>query len=480
MPGMNSGLDSTDPLIVAAFRTALLHQGLIALLVIGVAAAIWAGLRAQRDPGLPVQDEPAARRLLRIGFGLLWLFDGILQAQPGMPTGLLPQGIEPTALSSAAWVRHVVNWGGTAWTYHPVQASAAAVWIQVGLGLWLLAAPRGAISRLAGLVSVGWGLVVWAFGESFGGIFAPGLTWLTGAPGAVLIYVVAGALIALPARAWLSPRIGQLTLAGLGVFLAVMAGVQARPGTGFWQGTSSGQPGTLAAMAQSMAQTPQPRFLSGWVSAFAAFDQAHGFAVNLFVVVALTVIAVAFVSGPRARQPERRSDPRRVRRRPSAHLDYPAPGFTLTSQYGKTVSLSSLRGKVLLLGFINPACPVLTRPAIGPEFSQASRMLGGDRVELAGIVLSPADRSVRTLQAFDRREGLNQVPGWLYLTGTLAQLQQVWHEYGTASQDEIYVIDQAGHIRQKYSTGTGPGTAALNSSFAMLFADAARQAQGTS
>jgi hypothetical protein len=297
MPGMNSGLDSTDPLIVAAFRTALLHQGLIALLVIGVAAAIWAGLRAQRDPGLPVQDEPAARRLLRIGFGLLWLFDGILQAQPGMPTGLLPQGIEPTALSSAAWVRHVVNWGGTAWTYHPVQASAAAVWIQVGLGLWLLAAPRGAISRLAGLVSVGWGLVVWAFGESFGGIFAPGLTWLTGAPGAVLIYVVAGALIALPARAWLSPRIGQLTLAGLGVFLAVMAGVQARPGTGFWQGTSSGQPGTLAAMAQSMAQTPQPRFLSGWVSAFAAFDQAHGFAVNLFVVVALTVIAVAFVSG---------------------------------------------------------------------------------------------------------------------------------------------------------------------------------------
>jgi hypothetical protein len=57
-------------------------------------------------------------------------------------------------------------------------------------------------------------------------------------------------------------------------------------------------------MAQSMAQTPQPRFLSGWVSAFAAFDQAHGFAVNLFVVVALTVIAVAFASGrPRLIRP---------------------------------------------------------------------------------------------------------------------------------------------------------------------------------
>src|SRR5580700_12267732 len=162
MPGMGS--DRPDPEVVAAFRAALLHQGLIALLVLAALAAAWAVLRARRrapaadyPPGRRIfagavlaGTEPTGRRLLRIGFGLLWLFDGILQAQPAMPTGLLPQGIEPTALSSSAWVRDVVNWGGTAWTYHPVQASAAAVWIQVGLGLWLLAAPRGPASRLAG------------------------------------------------------------------------------------------------------------------------------------------------------------------------------------------------------------------------------------------------------------------------------------------------------------------------------------------
>ena len=93
-------------------------------------------------------------------------------------------------------------------------------------------------------------------------------------------------------------------------------------------------------------------------------------------------------------------------------------------------------------------------------------------------MLSPAGRSARALQAFDQREGLNLVPGWLYLTGTLTQLRQVWHEYGTVSQDEIYVIDSAGHVRQKYATGAGPGTAATNSSFAVLFADAARRAMG--
>ncbi len=144
-----------------------------------------------------------------IGFGNLWLFDAFLQAQPKMAVGLPSLVIEPSAASSPAWVQHLVNWAGTTWSYHPVQAGAAAVWIQAGLGIWMVAAPRGAMSRLAGLAGAGWALVVWIFGESLGGIFAPGLTWLTGAPGAAAVYVVAGLLIALPESAWHSPRLGQ-------------------------------------------------------------------------------------------------------------------------------------------------------------------------------------------------------------------------------------------------------------------------------
>jgi hypothetical protein len=79
----------------------------------------------------------------------------------------------------------------------------------------------------------------------------------------------------------------------------VMAGLQAQPGLGYWQGTMYGQPGPLATMIQSMAQTPQPRLLSGWVTAFGAFDQAHGFAVNLVAVVALAAVGAAFLSGRR-------------------------------------------------------------------------------------------------------------------------------------------------------------------------------------
>jgi len=178
MPGMNSGVNINDPAAAAAFRAALLHQGIIALAVFALLGMAWLWLRARRpaavtvraepSPSEPGRNEPAGRQLLAISFGNLWLLDGILQAQPKMAIGLPSQVIEPTAASSPAWVQQVVNWAGTTWSYHPMQAGAAAVWIQIGLGVWLLAAPRGAMSRLAGLVSIGWGLIVWVFGEGFG------------------------------------------------------------------------------------------------------------------------------------------------------------------------------------------------------------------------------------------------------------------------------------------------------------------------
>jgi cytochrome oxidase Cu insertion factor (SCO1/SenC/PrrC family) len=318
MPGMNSGLDPNDPLVVAAFKAALLHQGLIALLIFGTLGLAWMSLRialptAARSPvtaTVPAPAEPSWRQMLRIGFGLVWLFDGILQAQPKMAIGMPSQVIEPTAATSPLWVQHVVNWAGTTWSYHPMQAGTAAVWIQVGIGIWLLAAARGTLSRLAGLASVAWGLVVWVFGESFGGIFAPGLTWMFGAPGAVLIYVVAGVLIALPERARYGQclgrlTLGRLTLAGLGTFLIGMAVMQAWPGRGFWQGaTAHGQQGSLAAMTTTMATTSQPHVLSAWIGALTTFDEAHGFAVNLFVVIALAATGAAFLSGqPRLIRP---------------------------------------------------------------------------------------------------------------------------------------------------------------------------------
>ncbi len=640
MPGMNSGLNPADPTLVAAFRSALLHQGGLAVIILAFLWLLWATARTWRlttpvakpegsagsgtaGPGNGARArwawlgggvwEAPGRRLLRVGFGLIWILDGILQAQPKMAGGLAAQVIEPIASSSPPWVQHVVNWGGTIWSYHPIQSAAASVWIQVGLGIWLLVAAHGPWSRLAGLAAVAWGLVVWVFGESFGGIFAPGLSWLTGAPGAVLLYVVAGALVALPEDAWRSPRLGRLLLAGLGLFYLGMAVLQAWPGRGYWQGVSHGTPGTLASMVQSMAATPQPHVLSALVADFGAFAASNGFAVNLVVVIVLAATGAIFLSGrPRlvryavwfgvvfgladwvlvqdlgflgglgtdpnsmiplmllfgtgylaltptpqeapaavvvvaetaaadevsagpsadGRRGLRTLTPRALSGKVasasarsvgavaalaiiligaapmaaaaasrtadpilalaiagnSAPEDYPAPGFQLTDQNGQPVSLASLRGKVVLMTFLDPVC-TSDCPIIGAEFKQTGVLLGSaDKdVELVAVVANPTYRSVAFTRAFDREEGLDTVPNWLYLSGSLSQLTAVWQHYGVevqnlpagamvAHSDLALVIDRTGHIREETSSDPGPATTATRSSFSVLLTQYARQA----
>ncbi len=206
-----------------------------------------------------------------------------------MPVGLPTDVVQPAAASSPGWVKHLVNDGTLIWMRHPISAAAATVWIQIGIGVLLLLARRGRLSQWAAVVSIAWGLVVWVFGEAFGGIFGSGLTWLFGAPGAVLLYVVAGVLIALPERVWLDKRLGRALLGVLGVFFIGMAILQAWPGRGFWQGQRNphATAGSLTSMVQTMSQTSQPRALSSAVSSFASFDAQHGWFVNLFIVLAL-------------------------------------------------------------------------------------------------------------------------------------------------------------------------------------------------
>jgi cytochrome oxidase Cu insertion factor (SCO1/SenC/PrrC family) len=641
VPGMNSGLSPGDPTLVAAFKSALIHQGAIAALLVVFVLLSWAtartwpyaasGVRPKAKAGAARTDgtgEARGRWLLRIGFGALWILDGILQAQPKMAAGLPTLVIHPTAASSPAWVQHLVNWGGTAWSYHPIQAGAASVWIQAGIGAWLIAAARGRWSRLAGLASVAWGLVVWVFGESFGGIFAPGLSWLTGAPGAVLLYVAAGALIALPESSWRSPRAGRRLLAGLGIYFAGMAVLQAWPGRGFWQGTAAGQPGNLTAMVQSMTSTPQPHVLSALLARFASFTASNGFAVNLVVVIALAALGVILLTGqPRlvryamwfglafcladwvlvqdfgilggvgtdpnsmiptalllvagylalAHAPQERlvsegapmaagaaegevpgdgdggtgedgtgthgvrGGWRQLRPRAlsgmlagaraqsvaavaavavillgaapmasaavnrtadpilalaiagnSASLDLRAPAFQLTDQNGRTVTQASLRGKVVLMTFLDPVCTT-DCPIIAQELKQAGALLGAQdsRVTLVAIVANPTYRSTAFTQAFDRQEGLTAVPNWLYLTGSLSQLAAVWRQYGvtvenlpagamSAHNDLAIVIDRSGYVRQEMSADPGPGTTSTQSSFSVLLSQYARQALGPS
>ncbi|HUY46953.1 MAG TPA: SCO family protein [Streptosporangiaceae bacterium] len=662
MSGMGSTLQLTNPTVVAAFHSALIHQGIIALLIYFLLAMLWVSVRewvpasrgsAGAAAAGALAAEPRGRRLIRIGFGLLWILDGLLQAQAAMPLGLATNVTEPAAASSPAWVQHLVDFAAKGWTYQPVNAAAAAVWIQVGIGIWLLTAARGRWSRLGGLASVGWGLVVWIFGEAFGGIFAPGLSWLFGAPGAALFYCLAGALIALPDRAWLGKRLGRRVLAVMGLFFTGMAVLQAWPGRGFWQGTVGKQPGDLTSMVQGMAQSSQPGFLAAWARGFGSFTAAHGAIVNLVAVIALAVTGLALLSGQRRVlrpalagmlvlcaadwmlvqdmgifgglgtdpnsmipvaliavggylalayapapaeaavpapaaeqagapadlavlatpadlavpaaateqaaaaagtaaaagapagpvQPVQRVHGWRERLRPgrlaqvlgtasprtlgavgalgiaiigvvpmaaasasttaspiiaqaldgsSAPLDFRAPAFQLTNEHGRPVSLASLRGKVVLLTFLDPVC-TSDCPIIAQEFRQADQLLGAQarNVDLVAVVANPVYNQVVYTQAFDRQEHMASLPNWQYLTGSTARLKKVWQQYGIAAQilpaggmighsDIAYVIDRSGRTRTELNFDPGPGSASSEASFAGELSTAAQQSLASS
>lgn len=576
MPGMDSGLDAANPALVAAFMSALLHQLIIVAGIVLAVALAHRVVRRRCVAGRPDRDaEPGARRFLRIGFGGLWIFDAILQAQPKMAGGLPSQVIAPVAAASPSWVRAVVGFGSTVWSYHPVPAATSAVWIQAGLGVWLLAARTGWPSRLAGLGSVAWGLIVWVFGESFGGIFAPQPTWLTGAPGAVALYVLAGALIALPSRAWSGPRLGRRLLAGIGLFWIGMAALQAWPGNGFWQG---GDSGAMATLVSAMAEIPQPHVQAAMVSAFASFAGADTVALNLFVVIALAALGVAFVvarprllrvaavaatvfcgavwvlvqdlgfpgglgTDPNSMVPwvllvwggylavtehatvsapvvtarssvlrplvvvgavgivllgavpmaaasvDRNADPIIAQAIAGApvRLDLPAPGFSLINgESGQRVSLASLRGKVVLLTFLDPVCAGCTQ--IARQLQAASNLLDtdGGRVVLVAIAASTMHSRAMFIRAFDRNQGFTTDRNWRFLTGTAAELQQVWNGYETVAPSMmvgmmvhsavVFVIDTTGRIQWEVRDAPGPATASAQSSFAVLLADAARPA----
>jgi cytochrome oxidase Cu insertion factor (SCO1/SenC/PrrC family) len=171
--------------------------------------------------------------------------------------------------------------------------------------------------------------------------------------------------------------------------------------------------------------------------------------------------------------------------------DRPAPGFQLTNgETGRPVSLASLRGKVVLLTFLDPVC--VGCPQIAQQLHAANALLGtaDNRVAVVAIAASTMHSRVTFIRAFDYRQGLTTAPDWQFLTGTPADLEQVWAAYEKLSpgmmagmmvhSEVVFVIDATGQIRWEVKDAPGPATESAQSSFAVLLANAARQTLGPS
>lgn len=137
------------------------------------------------------------------------------------------------------------------------------------------------------------------------------------------------------------------------------------------------------------------------------------------------------------------------------------PDIALVDQHGQKISLSSLKGKPVLFDFIYTTCP-------GPCLLLTSRMkriaeqLGpalGTEARIVSITVDPEHDHPEQLLAY-AKEFKADVRGWLFLTGTpkqiddvMARLKLIRQREANGAEDhvlEFFLVDANGHAVLQY------------------------------
>lgn len=177
-------------------------------------------------------------------------------------------------------------------------------------------------------------------------------------------------------------------------------------------------------------------------------------------VAALVVGALAFTRQSPSSLPQTAALANNPTLDPGTPIHGVAPDFTLTDQFGRAVSLSAFRGKVVILAFNDPLCTTIC-PLTTTAMVEAKRLLGpaGAQVELLGVAANPAATETRWVRAYSQAHGM--MHAWRFLNGSLARLKRVWHAYGIEAQvvagqvdhtPAVYVIDTQGKLSRLFMT----------------------------
>jgi cytochrome oxidase Cu insertion factor (SCO1/SenC/PrrC family) len=155
-----------------------------------------------------------------------------------------------------------------------------------------------------------------------------------------------------------------------------------------------------------------------------------------------------------------------------------APEFRLTDQNGRTLSLSSLRGKVIVLEFMDPHCTDIC-PLVSQEFVDAYHDLGkkASQVVFTAVNVNQYFNQVRDVAAYSTEHQLSSIPDWHFFTGPVGALRTTWSGYNISvaapnpnadivHTSIIYFIDPDGrerYIAAPMADYTSTGTAYLPS-----------------
>jgi peroxiredoxin len=126
----------------------------------------------------------------------------------------------------------------------------------------------------------------------------------------------------------------------------------------------------------------------------------------------------------------------------------PAPAFSLTDQDGKTVNLSDFAGKIIVLEWVNPACPIVQR-----HYKAGTMIDLYTQYKDKGIVwLSINSTSTDTNDA-DKKWATDQKVPWPVLSDASGA---TGHAYGATNTPGMFVVGADGTVKYKGAIDNDP------------------------
>jgi hypothetical protein len=228
------------------------------------------------------------RRSVQTVLGLIWVLVGALQFQSFMYEKGFIQMLTGMEAGQPGWVASSVNRGAIIMQSHQVLFNSLAALIQVAIGLGIL---YRRTTKPAIVVSFAWALIVWWFGEAFGMLFMNMAVPLTGAPGAVILYALIGAIV------WPNDRPGGLLgVRGARAAWAVLWGVMA------WLWLLAPSSSTNAIHDAIAAAPSGMGWLSSLQNGFASITKGNGLIFALILSALSAAIAIAVAKNWRAKE----------------------------------------------------------------------------------------------------------------------------------------------------------------------------------
>ncbi|MGH7855870.1 MAG: redoxin domain-containing protein, partial [Candidatus Binatia bacterium] len=137
----------------------------------------------------------------------------------------------------------------------------------------------------------------------------------------------------------------------------------------------------------------------------------------------------------------------------------PAPDFKLSDLDGREVSLASLRGKTVVLEWINPNCPVSRRHAEAKTMTSTA----AKHAEVVWLAINSTNRSHGDFVAAADHKKYNADHGIAYPVLDDSS-GEVGRAYGAATTPHMYVIDGAGKLAYVGAIDDSPrgGNASVN------------------